>query len=65
MNLRNFANNNKKGEKKMNCNSCIKCDVRSCRHNNQGENCELDSIKVTCCQCTDVGKTCCDSYVEK
>lgn len=43
-------------------NYCIKCDVQKCRHND-GCNCQLDSIKVTCgCgeQCT-----CCDSYDEK
>ncbi|MBR1968214.1 MAG: DUF1540 domain-containing protein [Clostridia bacterium] len=44
-------------------NSCIKCDVEKCKHNADGCNCELESIKVTCgCgeQCT-----CCGDYSEK
>ncbi|MBO5068475.1 MAG: DUF1540 domain-containing protein [Clostridia bacterium] len=44
-------------------NSCIKCDVKKCKHNADGCNCELESIKVTCgCgeQCT-----CCGDYSEK
>lgn len=44
-------------------NFCIKCDVKSCRYNYEGTNCELGSIKVTnCCgeQCT-----CCGDYAER
>ncbi len=46
-------------------NQKIKCDVSSCKHNCHGENCELDSIKVTCgCGC---GKdcTCCGDFCER
>ncbi len=28
-------------------NDCIKCDVRNCRNNLNGENCALTSIQVT------------------
>ena len=41
-------------------NYCIKCDVTECRHNAEGKNCALSSIKVTCgCgdQCT-----CCQDF---
>ena len=44
------------------CN-CIKCDVKNCRHNNEGAYCNLDSIKVTCGSsgsCTQ-----CDDFSEK
>lgn len=44
-------------------NFCIECDVKSCRHNVEGKNCQLGSIKVTCgCgdQCT-----CCGDYQQK
>ncbi|MBQ7348927.1 MAG: DUF1540 domain-containing protein [Clostridia bacterium] len=43
-------------------NFCIKCDVKKCRHNSDGSNCELGSIKVTC-GCHDC--TCCADYQEK
>ena len=52
-----------KGGVNMSKNSFIKCDVTSCKHNCQGENCCLSSIKVTCgCgeQCT-----CCQDYAKK
>ena len=42
--------------------SNIKCDVRNCKHNCQGENCELQSITVTCgCQGS---CTCCGDFQE-
>ncbi|MBR5192249.1 MAG: DUF1540 domain-containing protein [Clostridia bacterium] len=44
-------------------NYSIKCDVTKCQHNADGCNCNLDTIKVTCCcgeQCT-----CCGSYHER
>ena len=47
----------------MHKNYSIKCDVTNCRHNAEGCNCALDSIKVTCgCgeQCT-----CCGDYEER
>ena len=45
-------------------NSSIKCDVRRCKHNADGCNCELQSIKVGCCDATCQGQTCCESFVE-
>ena len=50
-----------------NCNSSIKCDAESCKHQNydKGE-CELEQIKVTCtcdnneCDCSN--DTICDSF---
>lgn len=42
-------------------NNSIKCDVKTCRHNADGCNCELTSIKVGCCDCNGQ-KTCCESY---
>ncbi len=44
-------------------NQRIKCDVCSCKHNERGENCALESIKVTC----GCGKdcTCCGDFCEK
>lgn len=47
----------------MQSNYKIKCDVTKCRHNCRGENCQLDSIKVTC-GCGD-SCTCCGDYAEK
>lgn len=44
----------------MHKNQNIKCDVTNCKHNCQGKNCELDSIKVTC-GCG-MANTCCDSF---
>ena len=44
-------------------NSCIKCDVEKCKHNADGSNCALNSIKITC-GCGD-GCTCCGDYSEK
>ena len=47
----------------MDKNHCIECDVSRCKHNADGSNCRLDSIKVTCgCgeQCT-----CCGDFEEK
>ena len=43
-------------------NENIKCDVTNCKHNCQGKNCELHSIKVTC-GCG-MANTCCDNFVE-
>lgn len=43
-------------------NYCIKCEVQKCRHNIEGKNCMLDSIKVTC-GC-DGSCTCCGNYCE-
>ena len=43
-------------------NHSIKCDVRLCRHNENGCNCKLEQIKVTT-DCTDC--TCCDSFDAK
>ena len=46
----------------MSRNYSIRCDVTKCKHNAQGCNCALDSIKVTCgCQ----GDTCCGDFSEK
>ncbi len=47
----------------MNRNYSIRCDVDKCRHNTDGCNCSLDSIKV-CCGCGD-NCTCCGDYQEK
>ncbi len=44
-------------------NQKIKCDVCSCKHNKQGESCELDSIKVTCGCGNDC--TCCGDFCER
>ena len=44
-------------------NRSIRCDVTGCRHNFCGENCQLESIKVTC-GCGE-SCTCCGSYSEK
>ncbi len=43
-------------------NPSIKCDVEKCKHNTEGLNCRLDSIKVTC---ANQSCTCCGDYVEK
>ena len=48
----------------MNKNYSIKCDVQKCRHNYSGSNCQLESIKVACCDCGEQC-TCCASYEEK
>ncbi len=44
-------------------NLSIFCDVRGCTYNENGQNCKLECIKVTC------GKgascTCCSDYCEK
>ncbi len=47
----------------MDRNFSIKCDVTKCKHNSEGCNCALDSIKVTC-GCGDTC-TCCQSFSEK
>lgn len=52
-----------KGEKNMNENKAIQCDVTKCRHNFRGCSCQLESIKVTC-GCNE-HQTCCGSYSEK
>ena len=44
-------------------NNCIKCDVTRCKHNNNGCNCSLSSIKVTCCSGENC--TCCGDYDEE
>lgn len=44
-------------------NNSIRCDVENCRHNADGCNCGLDSIKVTC-GCGE-NCTCCGDYAEK
>ena len=44
-------------------NQKIKCDVCACKHNERGENCSLESIKVTC-GC-DKDCTCCGDFCEK
>ena len=43
-------------------NYAIKCDVTKCRHNSDGLNCALESIKVTC-GCGE-SCTCCGNYSE-
>lgn len=45
-------------------NSSIKCDVRNCKHNAEGCNCELQTIKVGCCDPCGGRNTCCESFVE-
>lgn len=44
----------------------IKCDVKSCKHNDQENNCELESIEVSCtcdnCDCQDSKETVCNSF---
>lgn len=47
----------------MHKNSSIRCDVTNCKHNAEGQNCELQSIMVTCGCGTSC--TCCGSYAEK
>lgn len=44
-------------------NNSIKCDVTKCKHNSDGCNCRLESIKVTC-GCGE-NCTCCGDYDEK
>lgn len=57
-----LAHNNTKRSKYM-INNNIKCDVRNCKHNCQGTNCELSSITVTCgCQ---GNCTCCGDFAER
>ncbi|MBQ7348962.1 MAG: DUF1540 domain-containing protein [Clostridia bacterium] len=43
-------------------NDSIRCDVEKCKHNTDGCNCCLDSIKVTC---GNGSCTCCGDYCEK
>lgn len=57
----------KKNNKESNCNEKIKCDVESCKYNNNEENyCELDSIQVSCVcdesECEDCNETICASF---
>lgn len=40
----------------------IRCDAVSCKHNNGGINCQLESIKV--CSCCGENCTCCGDYEE-
>lgn len=47
----------------MNKNYSIKCDVKKCRHNAEGCNCCLDSVKITC-GCGE-NQTCCGDYSEE
>lgn len=47
-----------------NVNYDIACDVSTCKHNYQGCNCTLESIKVGC-TCSQGNCTCCDSFSEK
>lgn len=47
----------------MNKNESIKCDVKKCKHNADGCNCCLKSIKVTCGKSS--SQTCCDDYSEE
>lgn len=44
-------------------NNSIKCDVTACKHNEDGCNCQLQQIKVTC-GCGD-NCTCCQDFCEK
>ncbi len=44
-------------------NQKIRCDVCSCKHNDGGQNCNLDCIKVTCGCGEDC--TCCGDFCEK
>ncbi len=46
----------------MYCNQTIKCDVEKCKHNSDGLNCRLQSIKVTC---SGGSCTCCGDYSEE
>lgn len=43
-------------------NYCIKCDVTKCKHNADGCNCALSSIKVTC---GDGQCTCCKDFSDR
>lgn len=43
-------------------NEKVKCDVRACCHNVEGENCCLDTVNVTC---NGNGCTCCGDYEEE
>ena len=50
---------------KMNKNQTIKCNVSSCKHNENNCLCSLKEIKVGCqcgCHPTSVKETVCDSY---
>ncbi|MBO5286161.1 MAG: DUF1540 domain-containing protein [Clostridia bacterium] len=47
----------------MNKNFGVCCDVSTCVHNQDGCNCDLDKIRVTC-GCGD-GCTCCGSFVKR
>ena len=49
---------------KMEKNYCIRCDVTKCRHNADGANCGLSSIKVGC-GCSNEQCTCCEDYAER
>ena len=40
-------------------NASIRCDVRNCKHNVNGCNCCLNSVKIST-DCTDC--TCCESF---
>ncbi len=40
----------------------IKCDVLSCKHNCEGRNCCLDTVKITN---DTVGYTCCHDYANE
>ncbi|MBQ0098966.1 MAG: DUF1540 domain-containing protein [Firmicutes bacterium] len=44
-------------------NSSVKCDVKTCKHNEKGCNCKLNSIKVTCASKDSC--TCCDDFCER
>ena len=46
-----------------NYNRDIACNVNTCKHNYQGCNCKLNTIKVGC-SCGDTC-TCCESYDEE
>lgn len=57
----------KNNNESSNCNEKIRCDVESCKYNNNEENyCELDSIQVSCtcdeCECDDCNETICASF---
>ena len=47
----------------MKANESIKCDVKKCKYNYQGCNCELKQIKVT--SKSKDSCTCCDDFIEK
>lgn len=58
-----------KKEKSSKCNSSIKCDVETCKYNdNEEEKCTLEEIKVSCtcdnCDCTNKDETICKSFKE-